>query len=182
MKVCGYTVKYVGVNTDTYKNGCVYEHRLVAESILGRPLNESECVHHIDDDRSNNQPYNLMIFASSSDHMRFHKTGVAVRNENGTFYAPGTSRNDLSNICPVCGTPCKSFHKYCSIPCANIGRKTVGLPNRDELLALLRSKISISKIGRMFGVSSTTIRRLATSMNLQVRKKDRSILRNTMSR
>lgn len=47
-------------------------HRVVAEQILGRKLKKNEVVHHIDGNRRNNDPANLMVFSSSSDHMRYH--------------------------------------------------------------------------------------------------------------
>lgn len=52
-------------------------HRVVAERILGRGLKQNEVVHHIDGNRRNNDPVNLMVFSSSSDHMRYH---VQIKN------------------------------------------------------------------------------------------------------
>lgn len=49
-----------------------HEHRLVAEQILGRALEPGEVVHHVDGDKRNNAPENLMIFTSQSDHMKWH--------------------------------------------------------------------------------------------------------------
>lgn len=50
----------------------VMEHRVVMEQILGRKLLSTEVVHHIDGNRENNSPENLMLFQSVSDHSRFH--------------------------------------------------------------------------------------------------------------
>ena len=50
-----------------------HEHRIVAEQMLGRPLEKGEVVHHIDGDRRNNLPENLKILASQADHARLHK-------------------------------------------------------------------------------------------------------------
>lgn len=50
-----------------------HEHRIVAEQILGRPLRKGEVVHHIDGDKRNNHPINLMVFKSQADHALWHK-------------------------------------------------------------------------------------------------------------
>lgn len=50
-----------------------HTHRLVAEQMLGRPLAPGEVVHHIDRDKRNNNPENLMVFASQAEHAAWHK-------------------------------------------------------------------------------------------------------------
>lgn len=54
-------------------NGYIYEHRLVVEKILGRYLTKEENVHHEDEDRANNEPTNLRLFANSVEHMAYHR-------------------------------------------------------------------------------------------------------------
>lgn len=48
------------------------EHRRVMELIIGRPLLPTEIVHHIDGDKTNNAPENLLLLSGQSEHMRLH--------------------------------------------------------------------------------------------------------------
>ena len=59
---------------DTYrKKHGRHEHRAVAEQILGRPLMDGEVVHHINRDKRDNRPENIMIFPNQAEHARWHK-------------------------------------------------------------------------------------------------------------
>lgn len=49
-----------------------HEHVVVAEQILGRKLKPYEVVHHIDRNKRNNDPSNLVVL-SRQDHARLHK-------------------------------------------------------------------------------------------------------------
>lgn len=61
-------------NRDTYeKTFSQHTHRWVAELKLGRKLKPGEVVHHIDLNKRNNRPSNLMIFPSHKEHLEWHK-------------------------------------------------------------------------------------------------------------
>ena len=62
-------------------------HQVEAEAMLGRKLRRSECVHHIDGNRSNNARENLAVM-SRSEHARLHafeRVPTMTRNQDGTF-------------------------------------------------------------------------------------------------
>lgn len=60
--------------THPYANhdGYVLEHRLVMENKLGRYLKPKEVVHHIDENTSNNDVDNLMLFKNAGYHINHH--------------------------------------------------------------------------------------------------------------
>ena len=49
-----------------------YEHRIIAELVLGRALTKDEVVHHIDHNPMNNSPENLAILKSNAEHRKAH--------------------------------------------------------------------------------------------------------------
>jgi len=61
-----------GDSTSYEKTYGRHTHRIVAEQILGRPLLPGEVVHHINGDKRDNRPENLMVFESQSAHAAWH--------------------------------------------------------------------------------------------------------------
>lgn len=58
---------------DARKKATVYEHQVVAEAKLGRPLEPGEVIHHDDGNKRNNDPSNVWIFSSQRAHMLYEQ-------------------------------------------------------------------------------------------------------------
>lgn len=87
----GYKIVSMPGHSNADTQGRVYEHRLVAEQMLGRPLNRKEVVHHKDHNKLNNSPDNLLI-CTQAEHNEMHR------------------RDDASE---ACGDPMKYRCAYC---------------------------------------------------------------------
>jgi len=83
--------------------GYAYEHRLVAEQMLGRRrLLPGEVIHHKNEDKTDNRPENIEVTASIAHHRAHHRTKVrGLRN-------PGETNPTIACACG-CG---ESFAKY----------------------------------------------------------------------
>lgn len=68
------------------KNGYVLEHRVVMENFVGRYLTREEIVHHIDENKHNNDISNLRLM-SGYEHVNLHKKPLKME----------------GLTCPVCG-------------------------------------------------------------------------------
>jgi hypothetical protein len=55
-----------------YSNGYVFEHILIMEKLLGRPVLPNEAPHHRDGNRANNSPGNLTLFKTHLMHHLYH--------------------------------------------------------------------------------------------------------------
>jgi len=77
-----------GQYAEVYQNGKrMYAHRAVAAQTLERELQPGEVVHHKDSNGLNNEASNLQVFRTRAGHARFHKTGLATRQADGTYIA-----------------------------------------------------------------------------------------------
>lgn len=85
----GYVLIRVGVGHHLADvRGYAYEHRLVAELVLGRRLRDGEIVHHRDGNKINNAPENIEVVESIGHHLIRHRRSGALRRNPGE---PNTS-------------------------------------------------------------------------------------------
>ena len=110
-------------------------HRLLVEEIQGRKLEGNEVVHHVNGDKKDNRPENLVVM-DRAEHTRMHATGRKA--------SPETVRKQSE---------------------AQKGKRKAGrkLSDRDirEVVVLLREGLSYKEIGRRFGVTDRTINSIA---------------------
>ena len=70
---CGFSIKRTGyVQITTGPNKGRGQHVVIMEKIIGRRLTKDEVVHHIDGDKQNNSPRNLMLMTRAG-HTKFHR-------------------------------------------------------------------------------------------------------------
>lgn len=102
----GYIRIYAADHPYADKNNSVFEHRLVMESHLGRYLEPSEIVHHINGVKTDNRIENLEVM-TQSEHARAHHTGTKRPRTIGW--------SKLYDVCRRCGTADYRHHGvgYC---------------------------------------------------------------------
>lgn len=142
-----------------------YQHVIVAEEVIGRKLKRGECVHHKDENKVNNDPGNLIVFASKADHVSFHRRelddGCLIPVGDGTFMCSPKPLPLLK--CSQCQKPFRAVRKkgrnvFCSQACASASQQRVIRPSTDELIAQIE-KSSYEQVARDLSVSSNAIRK-----------------------
>lgn len=78
----GYIYVYFPDHPKSSKEGYIMEHILVMEALIGRHLNDNECVHHIDGNKRNNKKENLKLM-TKSEHMSYHSQKRHNEGRNG---------------------------------------------------------------------------------------------------
>lgn len=68
----GYKEIWVGRSRTGSSTGYVKEHRLLLEARRGKLLKDSEVVHHVDGDKTNNSTKNLYVCANHREHRQVH--------------------------------------------------------------------------------------------------------------
>ena len=142
----------------------IYEHLLVAEEdVLGRPIREGEVVHHLDKNRSNNSPDNLIVLLNPM-HSKLH----AWLDRNKIIPdAEYFKRKQIGCVrCGICERPIEYGYKYCSESCSKIGNRKVNRPDKDTLKKLLWEKPS-THIAQQFGVSAKAIEKWSDFYGLE---------------
>lgn len=152
--------------------GYVLEHIIIAERKLGRLLKEGETVHHIDRNKKNNNPDNLMIFASPGDHTLYH-AGEKIYKDGDVWRAFRQFED-----CPVCGnkfivTSQKRKYKkhFCSIECKMKAETKV--EDVQTIIALLNQENgNFTKVSKLLNVSDNALKHRLKNAGLPFHSKD----------
>lgn len=171
--VNGYTSIYLPDHPRSWKKGnwtgWIYEHVVIAEQDIGRPLYDDEVVHHLDFNRSNNKSSNLLVL-SKSHHARLHKwldSGAPGWQQSGANWE-NSGKSNLGELthCIVCNTHLQEKQiKYCSEQCFRLSSRKVERPS-SEVLQHQINTMSWEAIAREYNVSSNAIRKWAQAYNL----------------
>ncbi len=164
-------------NDRTYRQNV---HVRVAEEKLGRRIGKSEIVHHIDEDKTNNDPENLLVFRTKGDHTLHHAKieTEMFQTRDGSFVVCKVQRT-----CPHCERlfePNNNRNVHCSLICSTAAaslkaqERLVGgrRSNKDELEEDI-GKLPLTKIGDKYGVSDNAVRRWARNLGIEVPRKKR---------
>ena len=164
-----FTGKYLAIKMPNHhkarNDGYVYIHQLQAEKKLGRKLKKEECVHHIDENKYNDDVDNLMVFKTKLDHTSFH-SGCDIYLDGDVWVA----KIHKKRICPVCKTNTKDIHADMCIDCY-LKKKSSNIPSREILLGLILN-YPMTQIGKIYGVSDNSVRKWCKKYDLPFKKND----------
>lgn len=160
-----YLAVYKPSHPKSRKDGYVYIHQLQAEKKLGRHLKDNECVHHIDEDKFNNDVDNLMIFKTVADHTAFHK-GNKIFKKNDVWVATIVGK---FNTCPLCGKLKYSVANMCEECYAKERAKNI--PSKQDLEKLIYTT-SFVALGKLYGVTDNAVRKWCKKYGLPYKRKD----------
>jgi len=97
------------------KDGLKNLHVLIAEKALGKVLPKGAEVHHVDEDKSNNEPTNLVICPSRAYHMLLHMRARALKACGNANFRKCRHCQKYDSLENLNITPSKqAYHKACA--------------------------------------------------------------------
>ena len=144
-----------------------YEHRIEAETKIGRRLLPGEEVHHIDENRLNNHPSNLLVFKTKADHRRHHMLpdGGKLEQLSDNSWVCYPSLKECS-VCSELFPYIRHTKLYCSQQCSAIARRKTEHPSKEDLGRLLW-EIPTTHIAERYGVSNKAVEKWCNRYGLE---------------
>ena len=170
----GYIEIYMPQHPNSRANGVILEHRYVAGQKLGRLLLPEEVVHHLDEDKFNNDPNNLIVFKTQADHTAFHQGCEAILDDD-VYWCPDKLPKQL--LCPICNENYMLSQSSMCKKCSRIKQRKVDRPSKEELFELIKTT-SFLQIGKVYGVSDNAVRKWCKLYGLPYKQKDIKLLCN----
>ena len=139
------------------------EHRVIAAEMIGRPLKAGEDVHHLDENKLNNSPDNLIVI-SGPMHAKLHSW---LEKNVVTAKPDYQERKDRGCVrCATCSKPIDHEMIYCSTECHHHGLRRAERPSKEELHSMLWEKPA-THIAKEFGVSDVAINKWAKAYEIE---------------
>ena len=147
--------------------GYCYEHILVAERTLGRPLEPDEEVHHLDFFRANNTPRNLLVLRDS-EHSKLH---AWLRETYGDPVVKQLTYSDNKNKrflkacsrCAYCKWPMARKRGTCSLKCFEKLKAKKDEHFRELLEKLINRNLPWTQIGKRLSMTDNGARKIGNS-------------------
>lgn len=163
----GYKLIYKPECNNSYKEGnhkgYIYEHIYVAITTLGRRIHPDEVVHHLDLDKLNNEPENLIVL-TRADHIKLHMWL--------NRYAFVKLDKFKDKFCLRCGKKIKLTLKYCGELCYKKSIENENKPTKEDLIIIMTNSISMLQVARHYGISDNGVRRWLRSYDMSTKIKD----------
>lgn len=165
----GYVLIYLPEHHKAMKSGVyegyIYEHVLIAEvDVLDRKIKEGEVVHHLDENRSNNSPDNLLVL-ENPQHSKLHgwlnKHDLIPTEKQKERISLGCIR------CKVCEKPISFGFVYCSQECTHTGSQSLNKPSKEILEKEIQTT-PMTKLGEKYGVSDKAVKKWCIGYEIEL--------------
>lgn len=142
--------------------------QLVCSSV-GRTLEENEEVHHLDSNRSNNSPDNLLIL-DKTQHAKLH----SWLDKNFIIPKPAYALRKIRGCvrCAFCEKPINpSLKKFCSTDCMySFNRDEMTKETSLEELTDLVNKLPLTKVAEILGISDRGVKKRCDRLGITINR------------